>query len=237
MPAQTGAGESDGVWAMSELRWILLIAGLALVAGVYLYTRWQQRRGADAAPPPPPREPRLDEPSDFPEPGAAPVDLTDEEWEHEVEPFLASAPETPSESQKIVTLHVMAPEGSTFPAGAVVEALQQAGLKYGRYRIFHRDVPVGGEARTVFSVADMMEPGTFDLTRLDAGWLLGVSLFMVLPGPRPGVEAFAEMLATARQLAERLGGEVKDASRSTLTRQTAHHIREEIIAFETRVGI
>jgi len=55
---------------------------------------------------------------------------------------------------------------------------------------------------------------------------------MVLPGPRGGVAAYADMLATARRLAQLLGGEVLDQERSTLTRQTARHIRERIIQFE-----
>ena len=62
----------------------------------------------------------------------------------------------------------------------------------------------------------------------------GLSLFMLLPGPVRGVDAFADMLATARRIAEQIRGDVKDRNRSTLTRQTAHHIREEIIAFEHR---
>jgi FtsZ-interacting cell division protein ZipA len=43
------------------------------------------------------------------------------------------------------------------------------------------------------------------------------------------------MLATSRQLAQALDGEVLDQDRSTLTRQTARHIRERIITFETQL--
>lgn len=213
---------------MNDLRLILLIAGVALIAGVFFYTRWQQRRresGREAERSQ--REPFLDH---------SPAGIMDNEPLPN-EPYAGrggmGAGFDPGR-QKIVSLHVMARDGSTFPAPAVVEALQATGLKYGRYRIFHRLAPVGGEARTVFSVANMFEPGIFDLDKLADNWLVGITLFMVLPGPRDGVDAFADMLTTARQLAQRLGGEVKDENRSTLTKQTAHHLREEIIEFQLR---
>lgn len=240
---------------MSELRWILLLVGALLVIGVYAYTRWQQKRGPRGGMDPIDRqeeagewlEPRLDgeeSPTDaqlpefeeLPFDGDEAVDLPDDHDAFDMESWVSASGDGESEvsgqEQKIVVLHVMAPENATFPAAAVVEALKSAGLKYGKYRIFHKETPVGGKALTVFSAADMMEPGTFDLGRLEESWLIGVSFFLVLPGPRTGVDAFADMLATARQVAETLGGEVKDSSRSTLTRQTAHHLREEIISFE-----
>lgn len=217
---------------MNDLRLILLFAGILLVLGIFLYNHWQQyqaRRksdeesGAAAA-----REPYVEQP-----PGHAAASALEHD---DYFPLTAEEPAEAfdPERQKIISLHVMAHEGSTFPAGAVVEALRDAGLKYGQHRIFHRQVPIGGEARTVFSVANMIEPGVFDLDHMADNWLIGVTLFMVLPGPRHGVDAFADLLATARQLADRLGGEVKDETRSTLTKQTAHHIREAIIAFEVK---
>ncbi len=60
-------------------------------------------------------------------------------------------------------------------------------------------------------------------------------LYRVLPGPQDGVAACADMLATARLLARRLGGEVLDESHSTLTPQTAQRIRERIIEFQRQI--
>ena len=217
---------------MNDLRLILLLAGVLLVIGIFLYYRWQQyqaQRGSaaktDAGAT---REPYVEQP-----PGSAESAALEQD---DYFPLSADEPADAfdPERQKIISLHVMAPEGRTFPAGAVVEALRDAGLKYGRHRIFHRQIPIGGEARTVFGVANMIEPGIFDLDHVADNWLIGITLFLVLPGPRHGVDAFADLLATARQLADRLGGEVKDETRSTLTKQTAHHIRESIIAFEVK---
>lgn len=231
---------------MTELRWILLLVGILLVVGVFLYTRWQQTRQQKSNKTHAPRqEPDYDlvmDDSIATDDGLQNDDfLMDADTPApEPEPRIPDTDSTPPDpgtltgNQKIFTIHVMAPEGSTFAAQEVVNVLQAAGLKYGKYGIFHLDVPVGGAARTVFSAADMVEPGTFDLGKLEDNWLIGITLFMVLPGPRSGVDAFAQMLSTARQLAEKLDGEVMDASHSSLTRQTAHHMREQIIAFEAK---
>lgn len=252
---------------MNELRWILLLVGVLLIAGVFFYTRWQQTRRQGDNTETARHEPQYEfiSPNDAPEDedgtdvsGVAPASETypDSDLEYNfdshpgdldtndtVDP--ASDPIVPhtepvypeldeTTDQKILTVHIMAPEGSTFAAQEVVDALQAAGMKYGKFGIFHHDIPVGGAARTVFSAADMVEPGTFDLGKLDDSWLIGITLFMVLPGPRNGVDAFAHMLTVARQLAEKLDGEVVDSSHSSLTRQTAHHMREQIIAFEAK---
>lgn len=220
---------------MDDLRLILLGFGVLFVVGVVLYTRWQQRqgdtrdRGTPAMRDATRTEPSIDSEAPLePEFDAESVEISSQE--HTLPPLRSDAGD--GSPRKIVALHVVAHEGQTFPAADVVETLRSAGLKYGRYRIFHRQVPVGGEAKTLYSAANMIEPGIFDLDRLDQTWLVGVSLFMVLPGPRKASEAFADMLTTARLLAEQLEGEVQDETRSTLTRQTVHHLREELIAFE-----
>ena len=45
----------------------------------------------------------------------------------------------------------------------------------------------------------------------------GVSLFTVLPGPRPALKAFEDLLATARSLNERLQGALQDERGGPLT--------------------
>ena len=143
---------------------------------------------------------------------------------------------TNDKQQLILALHVAAADDAPFNGGRVLEVLNARGLKFGHYRIFHRFYN-NDPKLSVFSVANMVEPGAFDLEALPGQSLPGVTLFLVLPGPQDGVDAYADMLATARQLAQQLGGEVLDESRSTLTRQTAHHIRERIIDFQRRTQL
>lgn len=218
---------------MSELRLILLVCGVVLIAGLYLYGRYQTRTKS-AAVREQPGESRV--PFVPPEPevevGTSPAVRLDavEEPQTEVEKGGFDP-----ERQKVVTLYVTPATGQRFLGADVLEVLDDVGLKYGQYRIFHRYFEQHGMQRVVFSVANMVEPGEFDLETIEQSWMPGLAFFMVLPGPRDGVDALADMLATARRVASRLHGEVKDENRSTLTKQTAHHLRESIIAFQHRM--
>lgn len=224
---------------MEGLRLILLIVGALVVAGVYAYSRMGARPGrrkdeavADNV------EPKLN--ADF-----------DDELPDDLPPLHAGKSdglaarqddETPSpqppRDEKIIVLNIMPMEaGATFPGADLLDVFDRAGLEYGQFDVFHRIRETPDGPRSVFSVASATEPGSFDITGMAEESFRGLSLFMLLPGPARGVDAFADMLATARRIAEQIRGEVTDHNRSTLTRQTAHHVREEIVAFEHQLTV
>ena len=205
-----------------ELRLILLLIGAVIVAAIWLFSS-QRRPAAGKAVR---EEPVLPDES-FPE----------DHFPSETIPGSSAktAPVREQGEQLILALHVMPRTGMPFAGAAVQDAFEGCNLRFGRYQVYHRlDAPGGN---SVFSVANLLEPGSLDPETLDATELPGLTLFMVLPGPRGGVASYADMLATARQLAQALDGEVLDQDRSTLTRQTARHIRERIITFETQLKL
>lgn len=231
---------------MDNLRLILLLIGAAIVCGVYLYSRTQQRerrrapghvyrRRVDS---------ELDEdiPDDLPplraiDDGDASEEIDIGDSVEEVASAPAQdAPITPPRDEKIIVLNVLPHEPhERFPGSDLLEVFDRAGLEYGSYNVFHRIKETVEGPESVFSVASATEPGSFDITTMAEEEFRGLTLFMVLPGPMRGVDAFADMLATARRIAEQIKGDVTDRNRSTLTRQTAHHIREDIIEFEHRL--
>ena len=107
-------------------------------------------------------------------------------------------------------------------------------LVFGRYSIFHR--LLDGD-RPLYSVASLVEPGSFDPERMDAVHYPGISLFAVFPGPLPAPQAFDDLLATARRLADRLGGALQDDAGSSLTGQRVLSLREELVHFEHLASI
>ena len=202
-----------------ELRLILILIGAVIVAAIWLFSK--QRKAAE------------------PETRRAAPTLADEPFPEDDLPSKTvpgasarTAPVREQGEQLILALHVMPREDGEFAGAGLMAACEACGLKFGRYKVYHRLEGAGADAPSVFSVANVVEPGSFDLDALPAATLPGLTLFMVLPGARNGVAAYADMLATARQLAQQLDGEVLDQERSTLTRQTARHIRERIIQFE-----
>ncbi|HEY1773495.1 MAG TPA: cell division protein ZipA C-terminal FtsZ-binding domain-containing protein [Gammaproteobacteria bacterium] len=205
-----------------ELRLILILIGAVIIAAIWLFSS-QRRPTADKVAHEAPILPDDSFPGD--------------ELPSETIPGSSAktAPVREQGEQLILALHVMPRTGMPFAGAAAHDAFEACNLRFGRYQVFHRlDAPGGN---SVFSVANVLEPGAFDLETLDTAELPGLTLFMVLPGPRGGVASYADMLATARQLAQALDGEVLDQDRSTLTRQTARHIRERIITFETQLKL
>lgn len=130
--------------------------------------------------------------------------------------------------ERIVTLFVMAREGQRFNGADMVVAAEKAGLEFGDMGIYHRLVDGKRELGPIFSVANMLKPGSFDLSRLDALQTPGVSFFMTLPAPLPALDAWDAMLPTAQRLAELLDGHVLDEERNALGRQGIAHIRDQL---------
>ena len=130
--------------------------------------------------------------------------------------------------ERIVTLFVVAREGALFNGPDLVVAAEKAGLEFGDMGIYHRLVDGKRELGPIFSVANMLKPGNFDLARLDALHTPGVSFFMTLPAPLPALDAWDAMLPTAQRLAELLDGQVLDEERNALGRQRIAHIRDQL---------
>jgi len=282
---------------MSELRWILLVAGLLLIAGIYLWGVRARRRSAapehermarvepartvavvaepvrvepevrvDEAPPDQPaplveedyeepavlrtqgtgrREPRLEPhfedgvgaptgsprheprlvPEAAPPPGPAP-ELEPTQRVERPEPRKASA-------QKIVAVRVVATPGTQFGGVQLAEALAADGFTFGRYQIFHR---LDASGRPLVSLASLKEPGTFEPERMAGAEFRGVALFTVIPGPRPGLQAFDELIITARALAAHLNGHLQDERGAPLTVGRIGQLRDEIAAHERARG-
>jgi len=146
----------------------------------------------------------------------------------------ASRPAEP-ESELILVLTVMAREGERFEGPVLREALQAAGLEHGDMSIFHYSGE--GDLRTVtpaFSVANAVEPGTFDLDALADLTTPGVTLFMRLPSELDGLVAYELMLGAGRRIAEALGGVLCDGARNPLSAQSITHDRERIAEFNRR---
>jgi cell division protein ZipA len=209
---------------MTGLRLALLALGLLLIVSVYLWTRgipqrWIARAASlrrEKLPETMRVEPAVeDEPEETFAPEPAPL-------------------ETPAhvrnQPRKIVTLRFIPHQGH-IACDTVLLALRAAGLRHGRYGIFHKHADEFSD-EPHFSVANLTEPGSFDLARASETRIPGMSFFMVLPGPADGVARFDEMVRIARDLARELDGELRDEQGSSWSIQRERFVREEIIQFQ-----
>jgi len=136
--------------------------------------------------------------------------------------------------ERIVTLFVAARPGENLAGSDVVVAAEKAGMQFGDMGIFHRLVSGKAGEGPVFSMANMVKPGSFDMTRLDSLETPGVTLFMTLPGPLPALDAWEMLLPTAQRLAELLDASVLDEERNALGRQRIAHLRDELRAWDRK---
>ncbi len=136
--------------------------------------------------------------------------------------------------EKIVSLHVAAREGGMIHGADLVVAAEKAGLSFGAMNIFHRTADGRPGQPPVFSVANMVKPGTFDLRDLEQLHTPGLSFFMTLPGPLSGLDAWDAMLPAAQRMAELLDAVVLDDQRNALGRQRIAHIRDDLRAWDRR---
>jgi len=152
----------------------------------------------------------------------------------------ASASGSPSRStgnvtelQRIVTIRVCAVEEVRWSGTRLMAALESHGLAFGRYQVFHRNHVDG---RSLFCVASLIEPGTFDLAGMPDQEFRGVTLFAVLPGPAEPLETMDELFGTARGLAAELSGMLQDGKGMPLSPQRAAAMREDIARFQAALS-
>ncbi|KAA2286144.1 cell division protein ZipA [Arenimonas fontis] len=135
---------------------------------------------------------------------------------------------------KIVTLYLAARAGQAFHGPDLVVAAEKAGLVFGHMNVFHRLVDNHPEQGPVFSVANLVKPGSFDMARIQDLRTPGISFFMALPGPLPALDAWDAMLPTAQRMAELLDGVLLDEERNALGRQRIAHIREDLRGYDRK---
>lgn len=149
------------------------------------------------------------------------------------EPKLAEVEAAP-EPEEVLIINVMAKHSTRFMGDELLTVLLENGMRFGEMDIFHRHESEDGSGSIMFSMANMVKPGNFNLNTMSEFQTPGVSLFMTLPMRAESIRAFTLMETTAKDLAARLGGELKDENRSVMTGQTLEHCRQRIREFERK---
>jgi cell division protein ZipA len=136
------------------------------------------------------------------------------------------------EFEKIVTLYIAARAGTLLRGPDIVVAAEKAGLSYGHMNVFHRLVEGHPEQGPVFSVANIMKPGSFDMATIQSLETPAIAFFLTLPAPVPALDAWEMMLPTAQRMTELLDGVLLDESRNALGRQRIQYLRDELRAWD-----
>ncbi len=223
------------------LRIGILIAGVILIAAIIFFGR-----------PKKPSQGRRLEPSERDATRMEPSLAADEDAAHEADRIHAGEPlgqpqlglngggagesqlgRRPSQDfDKIVSLYVAAKAGQVLRGEDIVVAAEKTGLSFGHMNVFHRLIEGHPERGPIFSMANIMQPGSFDMANIREMQTPAIAFFLTLPAPISALEAWEKLLPNVERMAELLNGVVLDDSRNTLGRQRIQHIREELRAYD-----
>lgn len=234
---------------MTLLRIGILIAGLILIAAIVFFGRPQKagqgkrvaRAAGKGSAETDRREPTLgermgtdgdSEPMPAGEADQAELELFDRNLHASANPNEQVGRRASEEFDRIVTLYLAARAGEKLHGADIVVAAEKAGLVYGHMGVFHRLIENHPERGPVFSVANIMKPGSFDMATIQSMETPAIAFFLTLPAPVPALDAWETMLPTAERMAELLGGLVLDEQRNALGRQRIAHIRDELRAYD-----
>ncbi len=136
--------------------------------------------------------------------------------------------------EELIVLHILAAQDGSFQGNDILKAVEATGLSFGVRDIFHRLSPIDVP---VFSLANMLQPGRFDLAEMDSFYTTGLILFLALPGPVDALIAYDDMLAAGRSLAAELDGVLCDEARNILTLQAIEYTHDRLRDFNYKLLI
>ncbi|RTZ16175.1 cell division protein ZipA [Vibrio aquaticus] len=149
------------------------------------------------------------------------------------EPIADKEPEPQEEAPlEVIVLNVHCAGDDPFVGTKLFDSMQQNGLIYGEMDIFHRHADLSGTGKVLFSVANMMQPGTLKHDDPAEFTTKGISFFMTMPCFGDAEQNFKLMLKTAQQIADDLGANVLDDARNLMTPNRLDRYRAQIQQFK-----
>lgn len=136
--------------------------------------------------------------------------------------------------EMVVALTIMAAESQMFTGRAIRQALEKQEMRFGDMQIYHR-YSINNRRQVLFSVANILDPGTLLPDQLISMKTPGLLVFTRLPGPVNGLTIFDSMLETAQELTAYLGGILCDEKREPITDMHLESVRNRI--FELNLSL
>lgn len=135
-----------------------------------------------------------------------------------------SAPADDVDVSDVIVLYLVAQRGEYIKGEQILSATYASALEYGDMNIFHR---TDEQQKIMFSLADMLDPGSFDIDNMHEHRTRGMSLFIQLNLCDDPVRALDDMLICAHNLATMLSLQICDQNRQLLNESMAAALRSK----------
>ena len=136
------------------------------------------------------------------------------------------------EPTDIFVFNVVARDGSKLGGHELLQFFLTSGFRYGHMNIFHRHENSDGTGEVLFSIANMMAPGTFDLDSMEQFQSQGISFFLTAPNDKIDIKkAFDLMLRAVVQIADEFHCDVLNEQRGTLTEAQFIEYRSRLLQY------
>jgi len=127
----------------------------------------------------------------------------------------------------VIALTIMAADNEKFAGRAIKAALESSNLHFGDLQVYHR-FTAGARKQSIFSVANILDPGTLLPDKFTSLSTPGLLIFARLPGPVNGLAMFDDLLETAQSITEKLGGTLSDDAREPISESRLEAMRSRI---------
>lgn len=133
-----------------------------------------------------------------------------------------------NEWDMVIAFTIMARENEVFTGRSIKATLESLDLHFGDLQLYHRNVP-GLRKQTLFSVANIVDPGTLNPSDFATMTTPGLLVFSRLPGPLNGLTLLDELLILAQKMTDKLDGVLSDESREPVNQSTLEAMRSRIL--------
>lgn len=151
--------------------------------------------------------------------------VSTDELDESIDEEVIDAPEAEASKVDIIVLYILAKPSELLLGDQINSAAQANGLVFGSMNIFHR---VDDDGHTLFSLANMVEPGNFDPDTIHDMNTTGLTVFMQLSNLKNPADDFDEMLSCAYRISEMLDANLCNQSRQPITQEDAEYYRQLI---------
>ena len=136
--------------------------------------------------------------------------------------------------EEIIYLNLKCRDGDIEGAD-LIRAMQKFNMTHGEMNIFHRLTE--GSKQPLFSVANMVEPGSFDIDKLATMTTPGITLFLRLPRTFDALHALDEMWAVTKGLAAELNADILDRNHQPFSSQKQQRMRDEVLHYMRQIAL